>query len=254
MTFNKNCWYVFANQSCQAQFERLSGVKQDFGDWIDMNPFKVKMLNDFGEVEVVSDQAGDDYVINISATEGARYFTEREDLSWKQGEFYICKDPKGFLWSTINTRFWNDVGYNSFRAKRVSGDENWCAGRLVEVEYIDSEGDLITLKKVFSEDERKYFEVYKFGSLTSVEYLRGSNRDLDAPFNPLKEDEDLEMEVHEPEMALGVGIETDEDDEKAGDEEDTVEPFIKVSGAITFKVDDELTRVQAIKYLQNMKW
>lgn len=225
-------WYKFINESHRLEFAHRFSENHEFAEWIGLKPFQITEIDD-DSIFRVEDANGEELRTEITHGELIRYFMECTDMVWTKG-FYMIEDVKGVLKSSINHRFWNEVGFNTFEVVKVDESE-YNSGRTIRLAYVNKDMQVMEVNHTFSIAERSFFR--KVDSRMTWNRPRGfavSQAALDvlsADDEPEKDRGLLASEMYPVDRGIGV-----------------------IEGTMVIRVEDEADRLRAIEMLQNLKW
>lgn len=234
--FVESGWYQFKNKIALNAFSNRFAVNSEFAEWIGLNPFMVRTLNDEGEVSVVENEEGEPY--NIHITKGIEFdlLDIRHDLFWEKGEKYQIKSPKDLYdlvkSSAINKRFMIEVGFNPFMVKELDTGVYGNCSKTTVIEYLNQDMTRCRMMFALTQAERRFFNVYVKNDL--VNYFARGPECNDMYIDSIKETLTLT-----PAKAKEILY---------------PEPIMRVKGVVTITVSNEIQRLEAIKALQGFKY
>lgn len=263
--FTEGYFYHFKSMHDHALFTRRCGDNRAFANFVGGRPFKVLETDDYGNAQVVENHAEERTQIHLDAVNELTHFEINYDMAWCVNAAYQLKDAAALLkGSSINIQFIREIGYNPFIVESVcmSGVYDLKTMRLKYMDP-DNRANHKYLNFTLTPDELEHFEEWKRPICSG--FIRGESivRDLpkrDNKFNLGKCDE-----IQMPTTGwVDEQIEEQEKDRGQTDAEIMAEiardvaeltpesPKIEVKGKIRFVVEDEITRLKAIEFLNNM--
>ncbi|QEA10490.1 mRNA metabolism modulator [Enterobacter phage vB_EhoM-IME523] len=257
-------YYEFSNSVREREFKMKSSGNYDIVKFIGGKPFKVVSIDDDGVVYGIQNHDGDVLGVCWGPRDFA-FFKRNFILAWVKGAGYQLVDGRGLLnASAINIQFVREIGYNPFQI--VSVENHFGNIKTMRLAYVHPENSQLTKEMNFtlSSNEIQFFEEY-VGPLIKG-FVRGESCvDVVECRDPVHNMSKICSEIELPTAGwVDEQIEEQEKDRGQTDAEIMTEiardvaeltpesPKIEVKGKIRFVVEDEITRLKAIEFLNNM--